>query len=535
MAAPHVAGSAALLRQLHPTWTPTQIRSALMSTSVTEVWLDADQTVPAGVLDMGAGRIDLGKAGDPGLTFDYPSLSLGAYEAGAEVDPMTVMATNVSGLTGTYTLTVTADAGITVTVDPPSLSFAPGETTSFEVMVDAAGADVGDYGGMVWLDDGTHLNHLPLWVRVEEPMATADVLLIDNDMSDLLDFPDYTSYYTSTLEALGITYDYYNADLHFNNPRTLPTAPELAAYDVIIYWSGDNYYPDGSFTVSTPLTLLDLQALSDWQFAGGRLLVTGQDLASAWNALDSDGDGYFFYVGNLGDKYLQDSIFDPTYTGVLPPKPSLVGVPGSPLNGVVLDLSAGGDGAANQYYVDEIEVGPYGDTGAPETIKPILAAIFGNPEMDGYVASSRADGPTLEEPQTSFDYRTLYLSFGFEGVNSDTGYTTREGLMETLHNWLIDELSVSMAPAMGLPMGATTLRATFTSTVGAEAVQYRWDFGDASMYVVSTRPWINHAYNALGTYSARVEVTDAYGHTTISEPTLVEIVPNGIYMPVIQK
>ncbi len=97
MAAPHVAGSAALLKQMHPDWTPTQIMSALMSTSTTEVWLDAAQTVPATVLDMGAGRIDLTKAGDPGLTFDYPSISFGSHPAGA-MPTMTVMATDVSGV-----------------------------------------------------------------------------------------------------------------------------------------------------------------------------------------------------------------------------------------------------------------------------------------------------------------------------------------------------------------------------------------------------------------------------------------------------
>ena len=33
MAAPHVAGAAALLLQLHPGWTPKQVKSALMSTA----------------------------------------------------------------------------------------------------------------------------------------------------------------------------------------------------------------------------------------------------------------------------------------------------------------------------------------------------------------------------------------------------------------------------------------------------------------------------------------------------------------------
>ena len=524
MAAPHVAGAAALLKQMNPTWTPSQIMSALKSTSVTQMWLDDDMTMPTSVLDMGAGRIGLGEAGDPGLTFAPSSLSFGAHEAGA-TPTLTVQATDVTGIAATYEVSATTDAGVTATVSIDNLLVPASGTASFDVTVDTTGADPGDYGGFVWLDDGTHMNHIPLWVRVEAPMAAADVLLIDNDFSYLLDYPDYTGFYTNTLENLGVTYDYYNADMYFANPRTIPTAAELAAYDVIIYWSGDNYNPDGTFTVATPLTVIDMQILTDWQFNGGRLLVTGQDLASAWDALDSDGDGYFIYSGNLGTKYVQDSLFDPGYAGVLPPAPSVMGMPGSPLNGVVLDLSGAGDGAANQYYVDEVELAPFGDTSAPETIKPILAAIDGAAQMEGYVASSRADGPTLEEPVMDFDYRTIYLSFGFEGINNDTGFTTREELMGGLLNWLTDEVEVSLAPAEGRVNEVITLDATFASSVGAEAVQYRWDFGDGSDIAVSSSPSAIHIYETEGTYYAQVEVTDSYGHTAVSEETMVTVTP----------
>ncbi|MEJ2208218.1 MAG: S8 family serine peptidase [Anaerolineae bacterium] len=519
MAAPHVAGSAALLRQMHPGWTPTQIMSALKSTSVTELWLDRDMTVPAGVLDMGAGRIDLGVAGDPGLTFDLSSLSFGAVSAGDE--PMlTVEATDVSGVGATYDISATTDAGVTATVSTASLVVPGSGSATFDVMVDTTGAAAGDYGGFVWISDGVHRNHIPLWVRVEAPTTGADVLLIDNDFSYLLGYPDYTGYYTNTLENLGVAYDYYDADMHFGNARTLPTAAELAAYDVIIYWTGDNYEPDGTYTVSTPLTPIDMEILTDWQFGGGRLLVTGQDLASAWDALSSDGSGYFLYAGNLGVSYVQDSIF-----GGFPEAPSVMGEPGSPLTGMQLDLSPTGDGAGNQYYVDEIAVAPYGDTSELGTIKPLMTAVGGSPQVAGYVASTRAAGPTLEEPLPAFSYRSLYLSFGFEGINNDTGFTTREELMGELLNWLTDEVEVSLAPASGRVNDPIHLEATFASSTGAEAVQYRWDVGDGSAIVTSSGPVIAHKYDAPGTYLVRVQVTDAYGHTALSEETAVTVQP----------
>ncbi len=69
MAAPHVAGAGALLKALHPDWTPGQIKSALMTTARTAV-VKEDGATPADPYDMGSGRIDLSHAGDPGLTFD---------------------------------------------------------------------------------------------------------------------------------------------------------------------------------------------------------------------------------------------------------------------------------------------------------------------------------------------------------------------------------------------------------------------------------------------------------------------------------
>ena len=69
MSSPHIAGSAILLKALHPDWTPGQIKSALMTTATTDV-VKEDLTTPADPFDMGAGRVDLNVAGNPGLTFD---------------------------------------------------------------------------------------------------------------------------------------------------------------------------------------------------------------------------------------------------------------------------------------------------------------------------------------------------------------------------------------------------------------------------------------------------------------------------------
>lgn len=67
MASPHVAGAAALLKAVHPSWTPTQVRSALMTTANYSDLIDQVSEEQATPFEGGAGRIDLTKAALAGL------------------------------------------------------------------------------------------------------------------------------------------------------------------------------------------------------------------------------------------------------------------------------------------------------------------------------------------------------------------------------------------------------------------------------------------------------------------------------------
>lgn len=310
MAAPHVAGAAALVKQAHPEWSPAQIKSALMTTAkYRDIYLD-DGTTPAQPLDMGAGRLDLSRVTDPGVILDPPSLSFGNMVSGTQKS-ITVNVTSVAATTESYTLsTLYTGNGYTqtttlpgMTIQPASITLAPGATTQFSVtFASVNGQGVGDNQGYVIFDGSTYAAHMPAWARVTPALPLADVLLIDGDVSNLTSrMPDYRWYYTDALSELGLTYTVLDYD-----PRagaSLPDAATLLGYRAIIYFTGDNYFYDAG------LDALDMDKLVEYLNAGGTLIAMGQDLAATIQHAQMDPvNPHYFYAYRLGANWIQDSV-----------------------------------------------------------------------------------------------------------------------------------------------------------------------------------------------------------------------------------
>jgi subtilisin family serine protease len=257
MSSPHVAGVFALMRQIHPDWSPAMVRSALMTTANPDV-RDNDRVSQASPFAMGAGEVSpgqpqrLGSAWQPGLVYDadlysyfgflceaeptifvnaeatcgavsdlgYPTEavdlnlpSIGVAElAGTQTITRTV--TSVGGGRRLYRPVVEAPEGFDVSVSPRSFWIAPGEEVTYTVTMTNRSAPVGEwrFGSLTWRDlTGQYTVRSPIAVRGALFRAPAEVRGAGESGS--VQFPisfGYTGDYTAAghgLEPADVTSD----------------------------------------------------------------------------------------------------------------------------------------------------------------------------------------------------------------------------------------------------------------------------------------------------------------------------------------
>ena len=215
MSAPHVAGLAALFKQLHPGWSPMAIKSALMTTGtdILDAFTDTAASDPSAqkAFAQGAGHVQPNAAMDPGLVYDSGLFDWVAFMCGSspgfwtpgscttvqsagfstaarDMNTASVQlanmagtqtvkrrVTNVSSSTSTYTAAASMN-GVSVSVSPSTLTLAPGETKSFEITFLLNGAPLNKFtaGHLTW-SDGTHNVRIPLVVRPRQFASPAEV------------------------------------------------------------------------------------------------------------------------------------------------------------------------------------------------------------------------------------------------------------------------------------------------------------------------------------------------------------------------
>ncbi|XP_057764971.1 subtilisin-like protease SBT2.4 [Salvia miltiorrhiza] len=211
MATPHIAGIAALIKQNHPTWTPSMIASAMSTTAtkhdnrgdpIMAEGFAANTLYPAAPFGFGAGLVDPTRALDPGLVFstgyeDYLTflcslpntdqekirIATGGICAGSFSNPsdlnqpsLTITALsgtrvthrivkNVASKPETYLCAVLPPKGVSVSVDPPWFNIAPEATQILEIrLVVTQVLNDFSFGEIVLTGSLNHIIRMPLSV-----------------------------------------------------------------------------------------------------------------------------------------------------------------------------------------------------------------------------------------------------------------------------------------------------------------------------------------------------------------------------------
>src|SRR3989454_398808 len=177
MATPHVAGSAALLIQLHPNWSPEQIKSALVNSAHRPVKSFSTGNPLKNPMVRGGGRIDLAAASQVTATLEagsgdgQASFSFGVLPSSGITRSFDITVTSVSTSTVTYSVSVlAAAAGPTISLSVTSLTLAAGGTGTVTVSLTLSSTlPSADYFGDIQLTGGTIALSLPYWVRADPP------------------------------------------------------------------------------------------------------------------------------------------------------------------------------------------------------------------------------------------------------------------------------------------------------------------------------------------------------------------------------
>ncbi|CAA0822427.1 CO(2)-response secreted protease [Striga hermonthica] len=206
MACPHVSGLAALIKSLHPTWSPSAIRSAIMTTAIQtnnlQGQIKTSEGITATPYDVGSGEISLTASLQPGLVYEtensdyfqflcnmghntstiqtmasnyiphnfschcdsrpdlisdmnYPSIAVSGLKADGKSKTVKRTVTNVGEPYSTYTVSIEAPTSLEVQVVPSTLLFTKHINklffyVTFKINTSSAG-EKDSFGSITWV------------------------------------------------------------------------------------------------------------------------------------------------------------------------------------------------------------------------------------------------------------------------------------------------------------------------------------------------------------------------------------------------
>lgn len=159
-ASPHIAGAAALIAAVHPTWSPSEIQSALQTTARNQDIVTGTALIPANAFDVGSGQVDVAAAVNAGLVLNETSQQFRLADPASAGDPSSLnLASFVdSDVTTTTSWTRTlkntqstsvawtpvfeSDSGLSLQLDTTAITVGPSAEVSFTLtaQIDAGAA-----------------------------------------------------------------------------------------------------------------------------------------------------------------------------------------------------------------------------------------------------------------------------------------------------------------------------------------------------------------------------------------------------------
>ena len=307
MASPHVAGLGALYLGERPNASPSEIKSALMTTAYDTV--NRDGSANTDPFAQGAGQVDPGRYFEPGLLYlsgpsdwaafiegkglaefdgiepiDGSDLNGASISIGTLASEQTVTRTVTATEAGTYTAQA-AIPGVNVTVEPSTLTFAEaGESKTFTVTFDNSTAPVEQWasGSLTWSKGDTTVRS-PMVVFPVTADAPAEVTGSGSDGSTEIELtPGLTGEMPLNLAGLTpfeLLVDEANpVDGHSGNENSgdenkdvswivdVPEGTDVSRFDLD---SSDDTGSDLDLTVYRVVSPDDLRYYQRWQSATG--------------------------------------------------------------------------------------------------------------------------------------------------------------------------------------------------------------------------------------------------------------------------